>query len=74
MNKVEIYTSTNCMHCHNAKEFFTNNNIDFVEHNISKDIEAKRTLMSKGYRAVPLIVIDGEEMLGFDEEKVKSKL
>jgi len=70
MNKVEIYTSNGCGFCHMAKEFFEENNIEYKEHNISVNLEAKKALIKKGYRSVPIIDINGEEMVGFDKEKV----
>lgn len=74
MNKIEIYTSDSCQYCHIAKEFFQENNIEYVEHNVSKDVEARKALMKKGYMSVPVIVINGEEILGFDQDKVRSML
>lgn len=74
MNKVEIYTSSNCGFCHMAMEFFKENNIEYVEHNISDDLESKKALIKKGYRSVPVININGEEMMGFDKEKVVAML
>ena len=74
MNKVEIYTSSSCGYCHMAMEFFKENNIEYIEHNISEDLEAKKALIKKGYRSVPVININGEEMMGFDKEKVAALL
>lgn len=74
MNKVEIYTSDTCGFCHEAKDFLKENNIDYTEHNISTDPEAKKELIKKGYRSVPVININGEEMLGYDKEKVTTLL
>ena len=74
MNKVEIYTSNSCGYCHMAKEFFSENNVEYIEHNISEDPEAKKALIKKGYRGVPVIDINGEEMVGFDKEKVMALL
>jgi glutaredoxin 3 len=74
MNKVEIYTSDTCGYCHMAKDFFKENNIEYIEYNISEDSEAKKALIKKGYRSVPVININGEEMIGFDKEKVVSIL
>lgn len=74
MNKVEIYTSPTCGYCHAAMEFFEENKIEYVEHDISKDKESKRTLMKKGYMSVPVIVVNGEEFLGFDKEKLTAAL
>lgn len=74
MAKVEIYTSNTCGYCHAAKEFFEANGIEYIEHNVSKDVEARKTLIKKGIMSVPLIIIDGEEIMGFDEAKIKSLL
>jgi len=70
MKNVEIYTTPSCGYCHAAMEFFDENKVTYVEHDITKDKEAKRSLMKKGYMSVPVIVINGEEMLGFDKEKI----
>lgn len=74
MKKVEIYTSTTCSYCHMAKEFFKENNVEFIEHNISEDADSRKELMKKGYRSVPVIIIDGEEILGFDKDKISNLL
>lgn len=74
MHKIDIYTSSTCKYCHMAKDFFKKNNIDFVEHNVSEDPEARKELMKKGYMSVPVIIVDGEEILGFDQDKLKGLL
>lgn len=74
MKNVEIYSSDTCTYCHMAKEFFKANNVEYTEHNISKDMEARKTLMRKGIMSVPLIVIEDEEILGFDEGRIKELL
>ncbi|MBA5850332.1 glutaredoxin family protein [Clostridium sp. cel8] len=73
-NKVDIFTSSTCQYCHMAKEFFKENNVDFVEHNITTDPEARKELVAKGYRGVPVIVINGEYILGFDKNRISSLL
>ena len=74
MKQIDIFTSNNCQYCHEAKEFFNESNIPFVEHNISVNKDAKAEIMKRGYRSVPLIVIDGEEILGFDKERIVTLL
>ncbi len=74
MSKVDIYTSDTCHYCHLAKDFFDQYNIMYTEHSVSKDSEARKTLMRKGVMSVPYIVIDGEEIQGFDEDTLKQKL
>ncbi|MDW8802157.1 glutaredoxin domain-containing protein [Clostridium sp. A1-XYC3] len=74
MKKVDIYTSNTCGYCHAAMDYFQENNVEFTEHNISENAEARKELMKKGHRSVPVIVIDGEEIIGFDKERVSSLL
>ena len=42
MKKIEIYTSDTCIQCKKAKEYLKENNIDFIEYNISSSQEHKR--------------------------------
>lgn len=71
MKKVEIYTSDTCIQCKKAKEYLRNNNIEFVEYNISSNQDYKRELIKKGYLSVPVIVVDGQDILGFDLTRIK---
>ena len=66
MKKIEIYTSDTCIQCKKAKEYFQNNNLEFIEYNISSNQEYKRELIKKGYLSVPVIVVEGQDILGFD--------
>jgi len=74
MDKVELYTTESCIYCHAAKDFFEEHNISYTEHNITKDSEARKNLMKKGYRSVPLIIVGDQEILGFDEEELAQAL
>ena len=71
---IEIYTSNSCTYCRAAKEFFNDNEIDFLEHNISTNKAAKLDLMARGIMSVPAIVIDGQFYVGFDREKLEELL
>lgn len=74
MDKVELYTTESCIYCHAAKDFFKQHNISYIERNITKDKEARKSLMMRGYRSVPLIVIGDHEILGFDEKELAQAL
>lgn len=71
MKKIEIYTSDTCIECKKAKEYLQNNNMKFIEYNISSNQEYKRELIKKGYLSVPVIVVDGQDILGFDLNRIK---
>lgn len=70
MKKVEIYTSDTCGKCVQAKEYLKNNKIDYKEYNISKDSEGRKELIGMGYMSVPLLIINGEHVLGFDLKRM----
>ena len=66
MKKIEIYTSDTCIQCKKAKEYFQKNNLEFIEYNISSNQEYKKELIKKGYLSVPVIVVERQDILGFD--------
>lgn len=74
MKKVTVYTSNTCPHCKAAKNYLKENNIDFEEKNVDEDRSAIDYLVEKGHRGVPVINIDGEDLVGFNKEVVDEKL
>ncbi|MDU5504898.1 MAG: glutaredoxin family protein [Anaerococcus vaginalis] len=74
MKKVTVYTSNTCPHCKAAKNYLKENNIDFEEKNVDEDRSAIDYLVEKGYRGVPVINIDGEDLVGFNKDLVEEKL
>lgn len=74
MKKVTVYTSNTCPHCKAAKNYLKENNIDFEEKNVDEDRSAIDYLVEKGYRGVPVINIDGEDLVGFNKDFVDEKL
>ncbi len=75
MKKVEIYSTATCHFCHLAKDFFTAHNIPFTDYNIGVDMEKRKEAISKsGQMGVPVIVIDGQVIVGFDQDRIASLL
>lgn len=74
MKKVEIYTSNSCGYCNMAKDYFKENNIEYIEYNVSENSQYRKDLMKKGYMSVPVIVIEGEEVIGFDKNRIEKLL
>lgn len=70
MKEIKIFTSSTCPYCTSVKEYFKEKGIDYEELNVSSDPEARKELMSQGFMGVPVIIIDGEAMVGFDKEKL----
>lgn len=74
MDKVKVYSSDTCPYCTAVKGFLQENNIEFEEANVSRDDVARNELIQKGYRGVPVIVIGDEEVVGFDQPRLKELL
>lgn len=75
MNTVTIYSTPVCHFCHAAKDFFKENNVEYTEHDVAADLE-KRTEMidMTGQMGVPVIRINDDVIIGFDEGKIKELL
>lgn len=57
------------------REFLSAHEIEFTERNIRRDPEARQYVMDTlGAEAVPLTMIDGEMVIGFDQAKLESLL
>ncbi|KRO94941.1 MAG: hypothetical protein ABS11_03380 [SAR86 cluster bacterium BACL1 MAG-120828-bin5] len=67
-NNVEIYSKSNCLYCDKAKNYFTQNNISYVEHNVEIP-EVFDTLMNRNpnARTMPQIFIDNELIGGYTD-------
>ena len=74
MAKVKVYSSNACPHCVTAKNYLNDKGIEFEEKNVQTDPEARKELMAMGHMGVPVLVIDGEEVVGFDQDKIDKLL
>jgi glutaredoxin-like YruB-family protein len=75
MPKVIIYTTTTCPFCKMAKDFFKENNIEYIEKDVTTDEAALKEMVEKsGQMGVPVIDIDNQIIVGFDEEAIRDAL
>lgn len=75
MHKVTVYSTPTCHFCHVAKDFLRNNNVEFVEHNVAVDTEKRNEMLDRtGQMGVPVIDINGEIVIGFDQQRIKELL
>ena len=58
-----------------TKQFLKENNIEFVEYDVSSDQEALEEMVRvSGQMGVPVLDIEGEIIVGFDKERIKEAL
>jgi glutaredoxin 3 len=72
--EVVIYTNIGCSACRQAKDFFAQHQVSYVEKNIADDPAARDELIGLGFRAVPVIRVGAETMLGFSAPKLRRML
>lgn len=72
---VKVYSTPTCPFCKMAKKFLGDNSIAYQDLNVAEDKAALEEMINKsGQMGVPVIDIDGEMVLGFDQAKLKQKL
>jgi len=75
MKNITIYSTPTCHYCILAKEFFDANKVAYTSHDVASDLEKRKEMVSKsGQMGVPVIDIEGQIIVGFNEEKIKSIL
>lgn len=73
--KITIYSTPTCPYCLQAKSFFEQKNLDFEEIDVSQDQKASEEMVKiSGQMGVPVIVMDKEIIIGFDEGKINKIL
>ena len=73
--KVTIYSTPWCVYCKMAKKFFEANKIIFEEHDVAADVKSRDDMIKKtGQMGVPVIDIDGQITIGFDQMRLKQLL
>ncbi len=75
MKNITIYSTPTCVYCNMAKTFFKANNVAFTDYNVATDLAKRKEMIDKtGQMGVPVIDVNGEIVIGFNEEKLKSTL
>jgi glutaredoxin 3 len=75
MTKVIVYSTATCPWCLKVKEFLKENKVKFTNKDVGSDQKAAAEMIKKsGQQGVPVVDIDGEIIVGFDEKKLKGLL
>ena len=73
--EVVIYTTPSCPWCHRAKEYFSRKGVSYIEHDVAADRDKAREMIEKSKQmGVPVIIIDGEVVVGFNQSRLDSLL
>ncbi|MDK2897497.1 MAG: hypothetical protein PWP04_1617 [Candidatus Atribacteria bacterium] len=80
MKKIMVYALSTCPFCRMTKNYFRSRNIPFdsVDVDLLSDEEREKTVEEvqkiSGRRAFPVIVIDEEVIVGYDEVSIQEAL
>ena len=73
--EVKIYTTPTCPFCVMAKEWFRVKGLEYEEKNVAEDMEARQEMVElSGQMGVPVITLDGEVVVGFNQTLLESLL
>jgi glutaredoxin 3 len=68
MARIEVYTTSSCPYCVQAKRLLKARGIAYEEFDVAMDDELRASIIERsGRRTVPQIFIDGRAIGGFDE-------
>ncbi len=66
--KVVIYSTPTCPYCKRAKDYLSRKGIPYVDYNVAQDRDKAKEMMQKtGQMSVPVITINGEVVVGFNQ-------
>lgn len=72
---VRLYTTPTCPWCKKAKDYLAQKGVKYTDYNVAEDrTKLQEMVQLTGQRGVPVIVIDGEAIVGFNQAKIDSAL
>jgi len=72
---IKVYSTNSCPWCVKAKEYLKSMNVDFVDADVSKDLDARNEMFEiSGQGGVPVLNINGTVIVGFDKNAIDGAL
>lgn len=73
--KVTVYSTPMCPWCDRVKDWLKEKKVKFEVKDVSEDQEATMEMVAKSKQmGVPVIDVDGQIVVGFDQDKLKKLL
>jgi glutaredoxin 3 len=72
---VKVYTTPTCGYCRQAKQFLSELGVQYTEYDVSRDrAMAEEMVRLTGQMGVPVIVVDGQIVVGFNRARLEQLL
>jgi glutaredoxin-like YruB-family protein len=73
--KVKVYSTPTCPYCKMARSYLDENGVAYDDVDVTKDATGRDEMIKKsGQMGVPVILVDGEIVIGFDKERLANLL
>jgi glutaredoxin 3 len=70
---IKVYSTPTCPYCHMAKDYLKSKQVDFTAIDVSADRAGLDEMVKVSKQmGVPVIVVDGKVVVGFDKTKIDS--
>lgn len=72
---VKVYSTPTCPWCHRVKDFLKEHDVEFTDFDVSQDRNAAQEMVKfSGQMGVPVLDINGELVVGFNEARIRDLL
>ncbi len=71
---VVVYSAEWCPWCHRVTDFLKQNRVEFTEKNVEEGENARECMEKSGQGGIPVTIIDGVVLVGYDEKKLRELL
>ena len=73
--EIVIYSTPTWPYCRRAKEYLSRKGASYIDYDVSKDRDRAREMVDKtGQMAVPVIIVNDEIVVGFNQAKLDELL
>ena len=73
--EIKIYSTPTCPYCKMVKTYLSSKGIAYTEYDVSTNQAALSEMVKlSGQKGVPVVVIDGQIIIGFDQARIDSLL
>jgi glutaredoxin-like YruB-family protein len=74
-SKVRVFSTPTCPYCVALKGYLKEHNIEFEDIDVSQNLDAQKEMIERsGQYGVPVAEINGEIIIGFNQERINQLL
>ncbi len=72
MKHITMYSTPSCRYCKLAEAYFNEHGIKYEKIDVASNVEKRKEMVEKsGQMGVPVFDIEGQVMVGYDEDTLK---